>query len=258
MSVERKEDKKQEIPLSNRMLRVANMVTKGNVACDVGCDHGFVSIYLVKTGISPKAIAMDVRKGPLASARANIEEYELTQYIETRLSDGVTSLLSEEADTLICAGMGGKLMKRILEDGKEKVRRMKELILQPQSELQGLREYLRQQEYLIVKEDMLKEDGKYYPIIKAVPSEKKEFEKEISKMPLKIQDRYGPLLLEERNPVLKEFLLKERQVYEDILIHLEKVPNDSSALNTRQKCRREEIIGKIDMITAALSGFSEE
>ena len=107
--------------LSRRLAAVAGMVTKGNVVCDVGCDHGYVSIYLVQEGISPHVIAMDVREGPLSHAKEHIRMYGLCNYIETRLSDGVEKLEMGEADTLILAGMGGRLMEAIITRGIAKV-----------------------------------------------------------------------------------------------------------------------------------------
>ena len=80
---------KQEIVLSRRMQMVADMVSKGNVLADIGCDHGFVSIYLLENGICPKVIAMDVNEGPLLRAKEHIEERGLSSYIDVRLSDGM-------------------------------------------------------------------------------------------------------------------------------------------------------------------------
>ena len=86
----------------------------------MGCDHGWVSVYLVQQGISPRVLAMDVRRGPLSRAQQHIRQRGLEAYIETRLSDGVAALEAGEADTVLCAGMGGRLMQRILEEGREK------------------------------------------------------------------------------------------------------------------------------------------
>jgi len=188
--------------LSKRLAAVAGMVTKGNVVCDVGCDHGYVSIYLVKQGISPKVIAMDVRKGPLSQAEEHIRMYGLCDYIETRLSDGVDKLNVGEADTLILAGMGGRLMEGIITRGITKVRCLKELILQPQSEIQLFRKFLRENYFRIVEEDMIFEDGKYYPLMRVVPvSQGAKLEE-----PDELKDLYGGLLLEMKHPVLKEYL----------------------------------------------------
>lgn len=223
-----------KIVLSRRLAAVADYVTKGNRVCDVGCDHGFVSIYLVQQGISPGILAMDVRKGPLMQAYNHIEEYGLTQYIETRLSDGLDAYLTGEADTLICAGMGGRLMMRILEADPEKTASFQEMILQPQSEIKEFRRFLREQGYLIVNENMIEEDGKFYPMMRVVAK------KDLKTIPLRksfmlennlhdpeeaadwqdLEDLYGPLLLHERHPILKRYLEREDWIYGQILEEL--------------------------------------
>ena len=99
--------------LSLRLTAIAEMVTEGNRLVDVGCDHGYLPVYLVQNKKIPTAIAMDVRKGPLSRAEEHIAQYGLLDYIETRLSDGLEALKSGEGDTLVIAGMGGPLMERI-------------------------------------------------------------------------------------------------------------------------------------------------
>ncbi len=186
--------------LSARLEAVAKMVTKGNRVCDVGCDHGYISIYLVKNGISPYVYAMDVNKGPLERAGEHIVMYGLEDKIETILSDGLVALGERKSDTLICAGMGGRLVIKILTEGMEKVQKMQEIILQPQSELHLVRAYLRQQGFYIDKEDMVFEDGKYYPMMHIlVHSDKKNEDSPV-------EDKFGPVLLREKHPVLREFL----------------------------------------------------
>ena len=113
-----------------------------DVVADIGCDHGFVPIYLVKQLISPKAIAMDIGKGPLQRAAGHIQESGLEDRIETRLSNGMEQLKIGEVDTVILSGIGGPLMIQILEAGKEVVQSLKELVLSPQSEVEEVRRYL--------------------------------------------------------------------------------------------------------------------
>ena len=156
------------VALSGRLRMVVSMVTQGSRVCDVGCDHGFVSIYLVEQEISPHVLAMDVREGPLGAARKHVSERGLGDLIETRLSDGLHKFIVGEADSLICAGMGGSLMMRILGDEKAKTESFRELILQPQSEVEQFRAWLREQGYRITDEKMVEEDGKFYPMMRAV------------------------------------------------------------------------------------------
>ena len=138
------------------------MVTPGSVLADVGTDHGYVPIALVQRKKIQKAIAMDVNKGPLQRAREHIAEHKLEEYIETRLSDGVKKLEAGEVDSILIAGMGGELVIHILSEGMEVCRSVKELILQPQSELRRVRRFLRENKYKIIDEDMILEEGKEY------------------------------------------------------------------------------------------------
>lgn len=191
-----------KVNLSARMKAVADLVTVGNSACDVGCDHGYVSIYLVQKRKAPKVIAMDVNKGPLERAEINVRQAGLSDYITLRLSDGLLKYQPGEAESLVIAGMGGRLMKRILEQEAEKTRSFKELILQPQSELAVFRESLRNMGYSIADEDMILEEDKFYPVIKAVAGTYQGGN-------LQLEDRFGPVLLKKKHPVLALFLQKE-------------------------------------------------
>lgn len=198
--------------LSQRLTAVAQMVTKGNVACDAGCDHGYVSIYLVRERICPKVIAMDLRTGPLSRAREHIAMYGFCDYIETRLSDGVDALQPKEADTLILAGMGGRLMESIITRGMSKISLMKELVLQPQSEVALFRKFLREKGFITCRENMIFEDGKFYPLMQVVPGKNEEAVLSDSAL----EDQYGGLLLRERHPVLKKYLYYEKENLEEL------------------------------------------
>jgi tRNA (adenine22-N1)-methyltransferase len=197
--------------LSKRLQAVADMVSKGNRVCDVGCDHGFVSIYLVEQGISPAVLAMDVRKGPLGAAAEHVEERGLAGEIETRLSDGLHNYTPGEADTLVCAGMGGKLMTRILSENRKKTDSFQEMVLQPQSEIEGFRRFIYNNGYFIEKENMIEEEGKFYPIMRVRKAEGTQ------KVPDRLACRYGPLLMENGSTVLLSFLRREEQIYQEIL-----------------------------------------
>lgn len=204
------------VVLSERLRTVAGMVTEGNRVCDVGCDHGFVPVFLVQQGISPSVLAMDLREGPLRAAREHVLAYGLEGQIETRLSDGLHNYKVGEADTLVCAGMGGGLMMRILEAEREKTDSFQELVLQPQSEIERFRRFLRENGYRILDEKMLAEDGKFYQVIRAAVGCPENSVDELCKL----EDRYGPILLRKKTPVFLSFLEREAAVYEEILTNL--------------------------------------
>ena len=153
--------------MSRRMQKLASLVTEGNRLADVGTDHGYIPIALVQAGKIPSAIAMDVNRGPLARAEAHIREAGLATYIETRLSDGLRELGAEDADTVLIAGMGGMLILRILTEGIPHLSGVEELILQPQSDVYRVRDWLQKHGYRVETEELVEEDGKYYPMMRA-------------------------------------------------------------------------------------------
>lgn len=201
--------------LSRRLQAVADLVTPGMRLVDVGTDHAYIPIHLTQNGVVPSAIAMDINKGPLERADAHICEYGLDGKIITRLSDGLVNLKMEEADTMIAAGMGGALVIHILDEDPVKTRTLKELILQPQSELAKVRGYLEGHAFRIIAEDMVEEDGKYYPMMKVVPAEQTGLYE--AGIPVTEEElEYGKLLLEQAHPVMGEYLKKELSVNQGV------------------------------------------
>ena len=203
--------------LSKRMEAVVNMVSPQSFTiADVGCDHAYVSIALIERKMAEKVIAMDIRKGPLGIAEKNVKEKNLRSVIDLRLSDGLEKLLPEEADTIIIAGMGGLLVRSILEKGKDVLDssiKRPELILQPQSDLHEVRIFLQQNAYYIEQEKMLTEEGKYYTVIKAVPKQDDNVYSEAELL-------YGSYSLNHQDVILYEYLEKEKGVLEEIHLKL--------------------------------------
>lgn len=233
--------------LSLRLSAIAQMVEEGNRLVDVGCDHGYLPVYLVQSKKIPGAIAMDVRKGPLSRAQEHIAGYDLLAYIETRLSDGLAALKPGEGDTLVIAGMGGPLMERILKDGAQVRDSFRELILQPQSDIPGFRRFIRGEGWELVAEEMVLEDGKYYFIMKAEKADIRQME------PYTREEEYfGRLLLEKCCPLLKEYLLREARIRREIMEALEKAPGETGTK------RRKEVQEEMQLIEAALKRYEGE
>ena len=211
--------------LSLRMEAVVSLVSPQSFTiADVGCDHAYVSIALIERGLASKVIAMDVREGPLSIAQTNITNAGLHNVVDVRLGDGLEKLAPDEADTIIIAGMGGLLMTGILERGSHILEKGKPtLILQPQSELSNVRQYIMKHGYEIIEEKMLMEEGKYYTVMKALPSrEEREYV-------YKEEDyEYGYYNLLHKNPVLHQYLEKERKVLSEIYDNLMKQKEELS------------------------------
>ena len=209
------------IPLSERLKTIAHMVSPGNRVADVGCDHGFLSIYLVLMDIAPEVVATDLREGPLQAAKTHVMEYGLEERIHIRLSDGLKAIAPGEAETVILAGMGGKLMLGILERGAEVLHQAKELILQPQSDIPLVRSFFREQGLSPAEEEIIFEEGKYYfPMKFALCGKHPDW----SYIPRRetLEDRYGPLLLKKKHSLLNNWLIKEQSRLQNILEMLKK------------------------------------
>lgn len=200
--------------LSKRLQAVADLLSEGLRVADVGTDHGYIPIYLVETGKCPSALAMDINEGPILRAKEHIERHGLQDKITVRRSDGVKALKIGECDSVNIAGMGGALAIRIMEDGRDIFKSLQEFVLQPQSELDKVRQYLCKNEYRIVDEDMVLEDGKYYPMMKVVNAQPEEYSN--------AEFQYGKKLLEKKHPVLKQFLEKEELAKKQIIENLER------------------------------------
>lgn len=271
--------------LSDRMRAVVGLVEPCKSIADIGCDHGYVAMELVRSNICRHVIAMDINKGPLERARHNVRDYDMQDYIETRLSDGAQALRAGEVEGIICAGMGGRLVISILEQDKELVCDLRQVILQPQSELDEVRGYLRENGFIIDREDMVYEDGKYYPMMRALPGAFGKLEKQVGgnmeqkcrksgvhvngipayRQPFdvseisrgevarltRVQDTYGPYLLEMSHPVLKQYLLWQKENLENIRGNL----LSGKQITARQQCRVTELDEKLSDIVFCLYNY---
>ncbi len=237
--------------LSARLMQVAAFVPEKSLAADIGTDHGYVPIYLACTGKIRGALAMDVGKGPLERAQAHIQAYEQwaagspSVSVRTRLSNGLQALRPGEADTVIIAGMGGELVLGILEEGRHMWESVKTWVLSPQSNLDKVRRYLESHGFFIEDEAMVKEDGKFYTVMKVHRGEET--------LGREIYFRYGKRLIEKREPVLAEYLAKEEKRVRGILDGLEgSGPEGTESLTESQRKARAALEDELGLIKEAL------
>lgn len=231
--------------LSKRLQAVAALVTVGNRVADIGTDHAYIPIYLIQEQRVPAAIAMDVNAGPLMRAKEHVRENGLEEKIALRLSDGFRELKPFEADTAVIAGMGGGLVMKILTDCWDVTCSLKECILQPQSEIAKVRAFLLEEGFLFIEEDMVLDDGKYYPMMKVVP----HCGRDIHAVWNETELRYGKLLLEQRHPVLRQYLEREQRIYRQILESLEQQSGE------RIEARRAELMEELKYIQKGLEYY---
>jgi len=195
------------INLTPRLLAAARKVDKGERIADIGTDHGYVPIYLILSGVAGRAIACDINEGPLMRAYENIKKYDLCDKIELRLSDGFSNIGKDEADTALILGMGGLLIARILDNSRHTG--IDTFILQPMQAQSKLREYLYNNNFVILDEELAMEGDKIYTIIKAVRGTPKKVEK--------VYYHIGEKLIENRDPLLSLLLDRKINEYEKII-----------------------------------------
>lgn len=192
--------------LSTRLNMIAKMADKCEKIADIGTDHAFVPIYLLKENICNSAIASDINDGPLLKAKANISLYQMDSRIECRLGGGLSVLKPGEVDSVIIAGMGGYLIRDILEADKKIVSNLKDLILQPVQNAEIVREYLYKSGYHIIDEDICFEEGKYYEAMKVVYDPRKENYNDNEHIENSIYFEIGKILLKKKHPLIKDFI----------------------------------------------------
>ena len=161
------------ITLSPRLVAIASMVPKGAFAADIGTDHGYIPVWLVRNEICARVIASDIRPGPLDSARHSAAAYGVSNEIEFVLADGLEGC-PQTVDTVMIAGMGGENIAGILERApwtKNDVL----LLLQPMTKSFELRIWLKENGYKVIAERLVRDSGKIYPVIAAAAGTDKDY-----------------------------------------------------------------------------------
>ena len=206
-----------KLPVSDRLLACAGFVNKGDRVADVGCDHGYLSIYLLTNGIARSCIASDVNEVPLQSAMGNARKFGVANKMEFCLSDGVRNL-PRDFDCMICAGMGGDTMMHILSDAPWLRDSRYRLILQCQSKRPELRQWLYDKGFCINRETLAK-DGKFvYSIMEVV------FDPGHGITPA--QTYITPQLLEDNHPLLPEYYERVKNGIELTIFGLKRSGDD--------------------------------
>lgn len=226
--------------VSNRIEFIIENLENVEVLADIGTDHGYVLLIALERGICNKAIACDINKDPLDKARLNAILEGAGDELEFRLGGGFEPLEVNEANEVVIAGMGGNLIRDILEADLEKVKSAEYLILVPAQNPEVLREYLYKNNYEIIKEDLCLDEGIYYELFKVRSAEGQTTELD------SIYYEISPILLRSKHSLMKDFLQNKIDEYNKILGFI------TEATVSANK-RREEIKEKISIITSMLN-----
>lgn len=223
--------------LNGRLLTVYNKIPKCNIVCDIGTDHGYLAVELIIKNKCSRVIGADIGEGPLKAAQKNALRFNVLDKIELRQGDGLEPIESGEMDTLIIAGMGGELIGKILLKDLEKAQSANILILQPMNHVDDLREFLYNNGFDIIDEELSREDRRIYNIIVAKYDGIKR-----EKTPFHIY--IGEILLKNQDPLLDKYVAKHLTRLNKALIGIEK----SSIINDYKVSRLKNLIKEVEGI----------
>lgn len=191
--------------ITERLKKAAELIGETEILADIGCDHGYLPIYLLEKNKISFAYACDVREGPLKAARKNISAYGFSDKTEIIKSDGLINLTDKKVNVISICGMGGRLIAKILSDSLEYAKKADKLVLQPMTEAYVLREFLRDNGFIIKKEVLAREDDRFYNII-CVEFGEEQYTDEFSMY-------FGGNLSESDEPHVLEYLEKNYRIF---------------------------------------------
>jgi tRNA (adenine22-N1)-methyltransferase len=219
--------------LSKRLQALVDFVPQGAKVADIGTDHGYIPINLVENAKANFVVGVDVNKGPLQSAERAVREAGLGDKINLRLGDGLQVIKPGEVDTLIIAGMGGPTMIEIFEESPEVLAKTTRLILQPMIASATLREWLVKQNWEIIDEELVFEEGRIYEIILCEPLTKLEGSNLVDKYSIG-QLEIGPKLLERDHPLLSKHAERVRNTYNNIIKEVSKSNSEEAQVKLKE------------------------
>lgn len=235
--------------LPKRLAAVAALIPSGKVVADIGTDHGFLPVFLVKKGIAPRVIASDIHRGPFQKALNYVHFEGLEENIEIRLGNGLDILSPGEAQVVVIAGLGGHTLVDILAAGSEVLQTVETLVLNPATHQNIVRQWLVTNGWCLMDEDLVEDQGRLYQIILTCQGQQPE-----AKNWTELQYDIGPIIVRKRHPLLKEYLERKLKKYEKAAGHIE------SSHSIQGRSRLEELKTAIDEVRGLydfLSGGQE-
>lgn len=185
----------------------------GSTVADIGTDHAYLPIYLMKNKIAPRVIATEINTGPLNIAKKNISKAGFEEEIEIRLGNGLEPIKPGEIEVAVIAGMGGITINTILQNSFKVAHSLKKIILQPMTDVHLVRAYLQNHNFKLKNEELEIEDGHYYEILVVTPGEAIEYDDLLLEI--------GPILLKKKHPLMADFLEEKIFNYRKVINSLD-------------------------------------
>ena len=195
---------------SKRLKAITEFINEDDKVIDIGCDHALLDVYLKEEYPNIKVIASDISEGAIKQAKKTIERHNLNKEIDVRVGDGLTVADIDEYDTIVISGLGYYTIKKILSNS-DKVKNVKKIIIQSNTDIVKLRKYVIKLGYKISKEKLVEDKDIIYTIIEFIPGEEKYDYKQIY---------LGPRLMENKDELFNEYFTKKLLKYENLLLQL--------------------------------------
>jgi tRNA (adenine22-N1)-methyltransferase len=225
--------------LSKRLQKVVSYIPKEAIVADIGSDHAYLPCYAYTNGLIKSAVAGEVNEGPYLSAKKQVEKLGLSHVISVRKGDGLSVIAPEEVNVITIAGMGGGLIRDILEAGKEQLKGVERLILQPNVAADKIRIWLSENNWTLTNEAILEEDDKTYEVLTAQRGNDKELYQENKAAALLL----GPYLMKEKSIVFQKKWTHELKKRKKVMLQL-----DSASNNEEKVERKKAILAEIQLI----------
>ncbi|KEZ51046.1 tRNA (adenine(22)-N(1))-methyltransferase [Metabacillus indicus] len=224
-----------DVNLSKRLKTVADYIPEGAVLADIGSDHAYLPCYALLNGLAASAVAGEVVEGPYQSAKKQVKKSGLEDVISVRLGSGLEVIGPNEVTCITIAGMGGALIEKILDAGKEKLQGVQRLILQPNIHAHHIREWLLQNGWELVNEEILEEDGKIYEILVGERGDAKAPYQDVS---LETGLLVGPHLMRKQSSTFIKKWSQEKEHYKRILENISKATESEENSRKMQELTR--------------------
>ncbi|MCL6637690.1 MAG: class I SAM-dependent methyltransferase [Alicyclobacillus sp.] len=237
------------VELSRRLQGVAEFVPAGCRFADIGTDHAFLPIYLVQTGQITRAVACDIKAGPVNAARRNVHRYGLDELIDVRQGDGLSPLQPGEVEVVAIAGLGGIKAVELLRRGLDVTRRLQRVIVQPMNGGGYVRRFFREHGFGLAGEVLLAEDGRFYTVLAG--DRQVDVHAGYHLWPPAdhgLCDEYGPYILRQRDPLTVAYMQAERVALARVLQQL------AAGRSAAAQVRAHEIAEQLAEVDRWLSG----
>jgi len=231
--------------LKGRLKLIYEMIPACDILADIGTDHALLPAYALLTDRCRKAVACDVKTGPLERARKTLKKYMLEDRMELRLGSGLEPIGEIEADVIVMAGMGGILITRLIRESIDKARAASCLILQPMTNQELVRPFLWEQGFEIKDERLAREGDKLYQVILAYYTGKARAKWE------RINEIIGEKLIENKDPLLKDWLKNHISKQRKVVQGLKKAEANT---DSRQLLQEEKLLNELEELLYSLGG----